>query len=81
MSIRFEADPAAMKRVREGMGLTIEEAAALVGLEPHQLEGVEKGYRALTPKQADRIVKAYSLEAEDKKGGEVYATPLPPTEP
>lgn len=39
---------------REALGLSLEDAAAMMGLEPHQLSGIEKGYRKLTHAQARR---------------------------
>lgn len=40
---------------RRSSGQTLEECAAYLGIEPHVLSGFEKGYRGMTPKQANEL--------------------------
>ncbi len=48
-------DGKTLKAVRERQGLTLEAAEEFVGLEPHVLAGVEKGYRSLSGAQLEAV--------------------------
>lgn len=50
-------DGAKFRAGREARGLTIEQAADYLGLEPHVYAGLEKGTRTLSPRQAARALE------------------------
>lgn len=65
MSHRVPVDGKAFSAGRKARGLTVEQAAAYLGLEPHVLSGIEKGHRTLSAAQAvevfDRLSKMRAM--------------------
>lgn len=47
---------------RERAGLTLDQAAALLDLEPHVLAGLEEDRRTLTPKRAEDLTELMASE-------------------
>ena len=49
-----------LKSLRESRNLSLDQVADYLGLEPHVLSGVEKGYRKLTAAQAEALASRLS---------------------
>lgn len=56
MSQELSLDGRALQAERGRLGLTVDQAAESLGLEPHVYEGLEKGTRKLSRRQATRVV-------------------------
>lgn len=78
MSARVTVDGAKFRAGREAKGLSLEQAAEYLGLEPHVLSGVEKGHRTFSAKQALSIYSALSKLTARPPGA---SRPPAPTEP
>lgn len=67
MSARITMDGQMFMRNREARGISIEDAAEKLGLEPHVLAGIEKGTRTLSPRQAGLLHGRLLRQAEAER--------------
>ncbi len=70
-------DGAALKAVRVRQGLSIEQAAEFLGLEPHVLAGVEKGYRSLSGAQLEAVGERLSAMGRIGRPAGAARPPMP----